>query len=147
MQRPKGTILATVGAMVMTVVAGTAALAVNGGILQSTPDSGVGDLETVATVATVSVDPQDPNVRYITVFVDDPVAATSSGVADATPEEPVAFSEDSTDDDEYEGEHDEAEYDEDETHNEDEHEEDEEHDEDEEDEHDEEEHEGADDDD
>ncbi len=95
MQKPRGSIFATVGAIVLTVVAATTALAVNGGILRTTPDTGVGDLETVATV---TVDSQDPNVRYITVFVDDPVP-TALSVADPVP---VVSTDDSA---VFEGEH------------------------------------------
>jgi hypothetical protein len=73
MRKFKGSILTTIGAVALTIGAAGAALAVNAGILRNAPDSGVGDLETEATL---TVD--DPNVRYVTVFVDEPgVTATT----------------------------------------------------------------------
>jgi hypothetical protein len=83
----KGSLLTTIGAVALTLGAATAALAVNAGILRSAPDTGVGNLETEATVPVTT---EDPNVRYVTVFVDDPVAGDTVTTLPATPAAPVA---------------------------------------------------------
>ncbi len=71
LMKPLGT---TLGAAALTVVAAGSALAVNAGILRGQPDTTVGTLDPAATV--VADSPlQPPNVRYVTIYVDDPSLA------------------------------------------------------------------------
>lgn len=68
--KPLGT---TLGAVVLTVVAGGSALAVNAGVLREPPAPAVGTLDPAATVAT-DLESQ-PNIRYVVIYDDDPMLA------------------------------------------------------------------------
>ncbi len=78
------TILATAGAIALTVVAGTAAVAANVGLLGSTTDDTVGELSPVTAVADTSTTTTAPP-EIETVIVDEPVPAGSSGSGAAAP--------------------------------------------------------------
>ena len=72
----------TVGAVALTIVAATSALAVNAGILRHRTESSVGTLDTTTTTVVADA-PAQPNVHYVTIYVDDP--APAGAVATANP--------------------------------------------------------------
>jgi hypothetical protein len=86
-KKPLGT---TVGAVALTVVAAASALAVNAGILRNRSESSVGTLDTTATTVVADA-PVQPDVQYVTVYVDDPAPATVAP-ADSTATPVVATS-------------------------------------------------------
>ncbi len=74
LRKPLGT---TVGAVALTIVAASSALAVNAGILRHRTDTTVGTLD--ATVTTEVVDaPTASDVRYVITYVDDPAQPRAS---------------------------------------------------------------------
>lgn len=71
-KRTPGTV---VGAVVLTFAAAVSAIAVNAGILREPAGASVGAVDAAAITAAA---PDQPNINYVTVYVDDPVQATSS---------------------------------------------------------------------
>ena len=109
LRKPLGT---TVGAVALTIVAASSALAVNAGILRHRTDTTVGTLD--ATVTTEVVDaPTASDVRYVITYVDDP--APTASLTTGAPAQAVAPTSavtvasqpvvDSHDDDAYENEY------------------------------------------
>jgi len=74
-RRTPGTV---VGAVVLTFAAAASAIAVNAGILREPAAASAGAVD--PTTATMAVQNQ-PNIKYVTVYVDDPVQATSTSAS------------------------------------------------------------------
>jgi hypothetical protein len=97
---------ASLGAVALTLVAAGSALAVNIGILSQHGDPGVGNLDTVATVA---ADPASPTTQYVTIYVDDPsqvptvLDPVAQPQATAAPASVASLSDDDAYEHEYEG--------------------------------------------
>lgn len=74
-KRTPGTV---VGAVVLTFAAAASAIAVNAGILREPASASVGAVDPTAVTAAVQ---DQPNIKYVTVYVDDPVQATSTSAS------------------------------------------------------------------
>lgn len=89
MRKPLGT---TLGAVALTMVAAMSALAVNAGILRHRTESSIGTLDTTTTTVVADA-PAQPDVNYVTIYVDDPAPAatgtTSAPAAEVATQSPT----------------------------------------------------------
>jgi hypothetical protein len=94
-KRTPGTLL---GAVVLTFAAAASAIVVNAGILRDSAAASVGSVDPTAVTASAG----QSNVRYVTVYVDDPTSGSSSTAAAAAPAATVPNAQNESDH-EYEG--------------------------------------------
>ncbi len=77
--------LVTALAVGATIVAGSAAIAANVGVLTSADDDSIGNLSAETPVVTPAADPTD-DVQVIDVYLEDPVVTTDVASSSSTPE-------------------------------------------------------------